>query len=98
MNRCGEFLIQNLELDTCVDVLTLGDRSDITNIKRFHQNSGSGSVGGVCFWASKIPIRICNICTDPNPDLNPDPDPFIYKQNHDFYCFVTYQWHVIYEE
>ncbi len=28
VNRCGEFLIQNLELDTCVDVLTLGDRSD----------------------------------------------------------------------
>ncbi len=29
VNRCGEFLIQNLELDTCVDVLTLGDRSDV---------------------------------------------------------------------
>ena len=26
VNRCGQFLIQNLELDTCVDILTLGDR------------------------------------------------------------------------
>ena len=28
VNRCSQFLIQSLELDNCVDILTLGDRSD----------------------------------------------------------------------
>ncbi len=61
--------------------------SHYKNYQCWGSESGSGSLGSVCFWASRIRILICQSQVRnrilPSSSKNS-------KKNFDFYCFVTF--------
>ncbi len=66
----------------------------LSTAARAQQCCGSGSVGPICYWDSRIRIHLGRY-TDPDPSISSSKNS---KKNIDSYCFVTSLWLFIFEK